>query len=236
MTAERYPYEILIVDDDLVLQELLGQFLLQEGFHVHHATDTQCASQLLATHQPDMVILDVLIPTQNGLQWLETTKISYPHLVVIILSSQADYQDRIRGLELGANDYLTKPFHPKELFIRINNLLRSNTPQPHRTNVVIGEWLFDPEQELLQDHNLVLPPVKLTTAETRLLLFFCQNVGKVLTRDAISQHLHGTDANPLDRRIDMQVTRLRKKLEDNVSTGETKHLHTVWRQGYRFTL
>ena len=222
---------ILVVDDDNVLQALLTQFLPMHGFTVYSALNTEHANTLMEKTRPTLVILDILMPGMNGLVWIQQVRQRHPTLPVIIVSSQSHYQDRIQSLELGADDYLAKPFHPTELLIRINKVLRhqhGDTPY-----ISIGQWQFSPEQALL--HSIHGSAIKLTSTEAQLLLFFHRNEGKILTRDAISLHLHGIEDNPLDRRIDMQINRLRKKLEPNTKAEHAKHLHTVWRQGYRFT-
>lgn len=224
-------HSILIVDDDLVLQELLGQFLHQQGFQVTHAKNGEEASRILPQHTPALIILDIIMPGKNGLYWLQWIKQNCPHMPVLILSSQSSDQERIQGLELGAEDYLTKPFHPRELLIRVRNILRLYSNNGKKT-FMIGSCLFDPERELLIRWETV--PTKLTPADTQLLLFFCQNAGQTLTRDAISHALHGNEHNPLDRKIDMQINRLKKRIGNTIDVS--KHLQTVWRKGYRFIL
>ena len=222
---------ILVVDDDNVLQALLAHFLPMHGFVVQRALNTEQANLLIAETCPMLVILDILMPGMNGLEWIQQLRQQHPTLPVIIVSSQSSYEDRIQSLELGADDYIAKPFHPKELLMRIHNVLRHhNVDTPY---ISIGPWQFFPEQALLrhtQGHE-----TKLTTTEAQLLLFFHRNAGRILSRDAISVHLHGIEDNPLDRRIDMRINRLRKKLEPNTKAEHARHLRTVWRQGYRFT-
>ncbi len=226
-------HQILIVDSDNVLQGLLARFLALHGFNVHCATNAKQASELVSDKQFSLVLLDTFPPEINGLEWINWIKQRHPKLPIFILSALNSYHDRINGFEQGAGDYLAKPFHPKELLIRIHNLLRTQTiiNSPH---LRIGDNLFDPEQELL--HLAGNNTIKLTNAETRLLLFFYQHRGNTLTRDDISQHLYGVDSNPFARRIDMQVARLRKKLEPNTKAEDATYLHTVWQRGYRFSL
>jgi DNA-binding response OmpR family regulator len=117
---------LLVVDDDLLLQAVLGQFLCLQGFHVTPAEHGEAAKTILLEQRIQLVILDIIMPDKDGLYWLQWIKENCPSLPVLILSSQSSDQDRIKGLELGADDYLTKPFHPKELLIRVSNLLRTH--------------------------------------------------------------------------------------------------------------
>ncbi|HRJ54274.1 MAG TPA: response regulator transcription factor [Candidatus Thiothrix moscowensis] len=220
---------ILIVDDDSVLQKLLEEYLPLHGFAVQGIANGDKIEDYLYAYSPALVVLDIVLPGKSGLYWLKHLKTVYPQLPVLVLSAQGNAIDRLRGLELGASDYLTKPFHPKELLIRIRNILYGYPTTSHGT-LRIGEHLFDPERELLLSKGGV---VKLTSLDNQLLHFFCQHPGKILSRDAISHALHGNDHAPLDRSIDMRINRLRKKLEADLSNP--RHLHTVWRKGYRFT-
>lgn len=215
----------------MVLQALLASFLPMHGFVVQSARNTDQAHSLMAKTHPMLVVLDILAPSMNGLAWIQQLRQQHATLPIIIASSQSSYRDRIQALEQGANDYIAKPFHPKELLIRIHRILHHHSMDA--ASISIGSWQFFPEEALLRDtqgHE-----TKLTTTEAKLLLFFHQNAGKVLSRDAISMHLYGIEDKPLDRRIDMRINRLRKKLEPNTKAEHAKHLRTVWQQGYRFT-
>ncbi|MBJ6611715.1 MAG: response regulator transcription factor [Candidatus Thiothrix moscowensis] len=221
---------ILIVDDDSVLQKLLEEYLPLHGFAVQGIANGDKIEDYLYAYSPALVVLDIVLPGKSGLYWLKHLKTVYPQLPVLVLSAQGNATDRLRGLELGANDYLPKPFHPKELLIRIRNILHSH-PLSSTGTIRIGDHLFDPERELLLRKD---GTIKLTSLDSLLLNFFCQHPGKVLSRDAISHALHGNDHAPLDRSIDMRINRLRKKLESDLDNP--RHLHTVWRKGYRFIL
>ncbi|MBU0656965.1 MAG: response regulator transcription factor [Gammaproteobacteria bacterium] len=220
---------ILIVDDDEILQNLLEEYLRPHGFKISCLSSGAKIADHLKINLPDLILLDIIMPGKNGLYWLAYLKRLHPHLPVLMLSAQSGANDRLRGLELGADDYLIKPFHPKELLIRLRKILGIKQPQANGY-IKIGEQFFNPERELLLGKGQT---IKLTTQEARLLTFFCKNAGQTLTRDALSQALHGSDHAPMDRKIDMQITRLRKKLEPDL--GTPRHLHTVWRKGYRFT-
>ena len=225
-----HAHRILLVDDDVLLQNLLVEYLASHGFLVSTLSNGENIGAVLGNYQIDLVALDIVIPGKDGLYWLEWLKKHYPHIPILILSARNSAKDRLKGLELGAIDYLIKPFHPKELLIRIQNTLRRQS-QTEEQPIKIGEQLFDQTLEILiQEDRLV----KLTSLETQLLAFLCQNAGQVISRDAISYALHGSEHHPMNRSIDMQINRLRKKLGD--TPHSPKHIHTVWRKGYRLVL
>lgn len=197
---------------------------------IHSLPNGEGLQDFLQAQTPDLIILDIMMPGRNGLYWLSWLKDNHPEIPVLIMSAKDSMDDRMQGLELGAEDYLTKPFHPKELLIRLRNILR-NKPAHKDQLIKIGEHYFDPAHERLIRQNTA---IKLTSLETRLLEFFCQNAGQTLTRDAISIALHGNEHHPMDRGIDMHINRLRKKIEGDIS--QPRYLHTVWRKGYRLTL
>jgi DNA-binding response OmpR family regulator len=227
--------KVLVIDDDPVLRAFVEAFLVQHGCTVSSAEDGDTACSKLASQLPEIIVLDIVMPGRDGLFWLGWLKENHPQIPVIILSSKTSPDDRVTGLELGADDYLSKPFHPRELLIRINLVLGRSAQEISNVQpaLKIGDCYFHPDEELLI-HKENTPQIRLSPAETRLLLFFCRHAGTVLTRDAISFSMHGNEHHPLDRRIDMQINRLRKKL--NSITDASRHLHTVWRKGYRFTL
>lgn len=208
---------------------MLEEYLSPHGFDISCLSNGDGIEASLTARMPTLILLDVILPGKNGLYWLAFLKKNYPHLPVIILSAQSEANDRLRGLELGADDYLVKPFHPKELLIRIRKALGINQPESNGY-IKIGDQFFNPDRELLLSKGQT---IKLTTLDTKLLTFLCQNAGQTLSRDAISQALHGSEIDPMDRKIDMQITRLRKKIEPD--PGTPQHLHTVWRKGYRFS-
>lgn len=214
-------HHILLVDDDLLLQKLLEDFLSLHACKIHLLPNGEGLHDFLHAQVPDLIILDIMMPGRNGFYWLSWLKENHPEIPVLILSSKGSADDRVHGLELGAEDYLPKPFHPKELLIRLRNILR-NKPLHNSQLIRIGEHYFDPVQELFIRNNT---PIKLTTLETRLLEFFCQNAGQILTRDAISLALHGNEHYPMARGIDMHVNRLRKKIEDDIA--HPRCLHTI---------
>ncbi len=225
-----HAHRILLVDDDVLLQNLLVEYLSAHDFEVATLTNGEDIAKVLNSYQVELVALDIVMPGKDGLYWLEWLRKQYPHIPVLILSARYSAKDRLKGLELGAFDYLIKPFHPKEFLIRIQNYLKRRSQLEERP-IQIGEQLFDPTLGVLVQGAHI---VKLTALEMRLLSFLCQHPGEILTRDAISYTLHGSEHHPMNRNIDMQINRLRKKLGDN--SHMPKHIHTVWRKGYRLVL
>lgn len=220
-------HHILLVDDDSFLHKLVGELLSAHQCRIEVITNGEEIYPSLQAKIPDLIIMDILMPGRNGLYWLCWIKENYPQIPVLILSARNSADDRITGLEMGAEDYLTKPFHPKELLIRVRNILRHRT-KPNNHLIRIGHHYFDPVHELfIRDNN----PVKLTSSESHLLEFFCQHTGQTLTRDDISYALHGSEYHPMKRSIDMHVNRLRRKIGDD--PANPRYLLTVWRKGYR---
>ncbi len=224
------PYRVLLVDDDVLLHKLLEEYFVAHGYQIQALTSGEEISKVLQHYQPGIILMDIMMPGKDGLHWLGWLKERYPHIPVLLLSAKKSAQERLHGLELGAEDYLIKPFHPKELLIRISNILRHQAPA-NGEPIQIGDYLFDHVQERLVNHETC---IKLSTQETRLLQFLCRNAGQILTRDAISYAMNGNEHHPMNRSIDMQINRLRKKLGDD--PANPVHLHTVWRKGYRLIL
>ncbi|SEA18229.1 two-component system, OmpR family, phosphate regulon response regulator OmpR [Thiothrix caldifontis] len=222
--------QILLVDDDLLLHKLLAEYLLGHHYHLHTLPNGEGISNFCQHQQPDIILLDIMMPGEDGIHWLKWLKANHPTIPVMLLSAKKSAQERLQGLEVGADDYLTKPFHPKELLIRMHNIMR-HQPVKHIQTIKIGSNVFDPEQEKLERDNTI---IKLTAQETSLLRFLCQNAGQILTRDAISHAINGNDYHPLNRSIDMTINRLRKKLGDDAHSPQ--YLRTIWRKGYRLTL
>lgn len=230
------PVSVLVIDDDPMLQTFVETFLVAHGYRVFRAENGESARAVLASQTPDIITLDIIMPGKDGLFWLKWLNQNYPQIPVIILSCKTSPDERVAGLDMGADDYLSKPFHPRELLIRIRNILnRSSAEIPDQQPVLkIGSCHFYPEQALLVNTENNALQIKLSSLESHLLWFLYRHAGTTLTRDAISLDIYGMEHNPLDRRIDMQMNRLRKKLD--TLTDASNHLHTVWRKGYRFTV
>ena len=220
--------KILLVDDDEVLQQLLQKFLTGQGYHVSVLASGERIAEFLNSNSVDLIVMDVLLPGENGLHWLAWVKQHYNSLPVLILSSQQAVDDRIAGLQLGADDYLIKPFHMTELLLRLKNILRHQ----RSTETKLDDsyiYCFDPEHALFFRDGQT---IKLTTTETRLMRFLFDHAGEIVTRDQISEALRGNSHHPLDRSIDVHMNRLRKKIE--AKPNLPKYLNTVWGKGYRF--
>lgn len=228
---EAQTYQVLLVDDDILLQELLEVYLRDHNFHIHSLPCGEKMGEFLQHQTPNLILLDIILPGKDGLYWLAWSKEHYPHIPVILLSAKKSADERLHGLESGADDYLTKPFHPKELIIRIQHIMRHTPLATSYRTYQIGDKLFDPIHERLECES---SHIKLTTQENTLLHFLCQHSGQILTRDSISHAVTGHEHHPLNRSIDMTINRLRKKLGDNASTP--RYLCTVWRKGYRLIL
>lgn len=215
---------ILVVDDDDRLRALLKKFLHEQGFMVTVAADAAEACRKLGRFAFDLMILDVMMPGQSGVEMLSARRAEIA-MPVIMLSAMGESDDRIRGLEVGAEDYVSKPFEPKELVLRIRALLRRSTaPQPRARTVCFGEYRFDLATSQLRRGDIL---IALTSAETAMLKLLADNAGKPVSREELAKQMQGA---PNERAIDVQVTRLRKKIEE--SEGKPIYLQTIRGAGY----
>ncbi|WP_407529393.1 response regulator [Methylobacterium oryzisoli] len=226
---------IAIVDDHRDIRDLVGRYLVQHGYRVSQAENAAAARRLLERNAIDLMVLDVMMPGEDGLSLCRDLRAT-TELPIIMLTAMAEDADRIVGLEIGADDYLTKPFNPRELLARVKAVLRRVESLPPRRTVPkakeIGfdRWRLDVGQrELVDAAGLAVP---LSTAEFRLLCVFIDHAGLVLDRDQLLDLTAGRAAEPFDRSIDNQVSRLRRKIEaDPRSPGIIK---THWGGGYSF--
>lgn len=225
---------ILIVDDNREIRELLAKYLTKNALRVSQAANAGDARRALKEKAIDLVVLDIMMPGEDGLSLCrhirETTE-----MPVIFLSAMAEDTDRIVGLEIGADDYLTKPFNPRELLARIKAVTRRSGNQPHAESALTGaavirfdRWVFDPERREVRDEDDKALP--LSTGEFRLLTVLLRHPGVVMSRDRLLDLTRGRDAAPFDRSMDNQVSRLRKKLERDPKAPEI--IKTVWGGGY----
>jgi two-component system, OmpR family, response regulator len=224
---------IAVVDDHRDIRDLVGKYLMQHGYRISLAESAVALRRLLEKNALDLVVLDIMMPGEDGLSLCRHLR-STTDLPVILLTAMAEETDRIVGLEVGADDYVTKPFNPRELLARIKAVLRrvqSLPPQKGRlaTKVVRFErWTFDVNRrELLGDDGVAVP---LSTAEFRLLCAFLDHPGLVLSRNQLLDLTVGRDADPFDRSIDNQVSRLRKKIEADPKVPAL--IKTHWGGGY----
>jgi len=216
---------ILVVDDDTRLRELLRKYLSDHGYVVATAADAADARAKLTALAFDLLVLDVMMPGEDGLsltRWLRDS--GGPPILLLTAMSEVD--DRIRGLESGADDYLSKPFEPRELLLRIASVLRRQPkPEPEAAPALsLGAFIWDLTRAELRRGD---EPVRLTTAESQLMAILAEASGTAVSRDDLAART-GAAANP--RAIDVQVTRLRKKLEDD--PRNPRYLQTVRGQGY----
>jgi len=224
---------ILIVEDDPVIRRLVGEVLRNEGFAAEAAENAASMDAILARIQPDLVILDVMLPGEDG---LSICRRLYAHerFPILMLSAKADEIDRVVGLETGADDYLVKPFGPRELIARVRAMLRRGprTQSPAIRRFTVGNLVVDLDaRQIIDEHNTA---VALTSAEFDLFACFIQRPRRVLTRDQICKWTRGRMPDPLDRSIDMIVSRLRRKL-DRASPGANL-ITTVRNGGYLLTV
>jgi two-component system phosphate regulon response regulator OmpR len=227
---------LLIVDDQADLRELLQSYLSNEGFDVAAVEDGSSLDRHLAHHEVDLVILDLMLPGEDGLSIGRRLR-QQKNLPIIILSARGEELDRIVGLEMGADDYLTKPFNPRELLARIRSVLRrcrdqaAEHPVPEKTIHRFGPYELDVDQyRLLKDGQAV----SLTTGEFKLLRIFVENTNRVLSRDNLLEMTKGYDHSPMDRSIDVCVGRLRKKIE--ADPAHPVYLKTIRGAGYLFSV
>lgn len=228
---------LLVVDDDADIRDLLARYLGEHGFGVVTAADGRQMRACLDRQQVDLVVLDLMLPGEDGTQlcrWLRAQS----DIPIIMLTARSDKLERVVGLELGADDYVTKPFEPRELVARIRAVLRRARPgrtlpetQPESGCFRFSGWRLDPVQRMLW--NAEGAAVDLTPGEFDLLLTFLQNPRQVLDRERLLDRSRGREGGPFDRAIDVQVSRLRRKLEDTHPSPSL--IQTVRGAGYIFT-
>ncbi|MEL6529670.1 MAG: response regulator transcription factor [Pseudomonadota bacterium] len=229
------PTSILLVDDEPTLREPLAEYLVGQGFEVTEAESAAAARAILGTASPDIVLLDIMMPGEDGLSFCRHL-VETRNLPVIFLTARAESTDRIVGLELGADDYIVKPFEPRELVARIRTVLRrvARGPAPEALAedwyYAFEGWVLDPLKRKLTDPEDVKVPI--STAEFRLLRAFLDNPKKVLDRDWLLDVVQGRTAHLFDRAVDNQVSRLRRKVE--ADSRNPQFIQTVRGGGYRF--
>ena len=226
MTDATPPAHLLVVDDDDRLRALLERFLTTHGYHVSTAADVAGARAALKRFAFDLLIVDVMLPDASGL--LLTEQIRTEHAVpILLLTARKEVEDRIRGLEAGADDYLTKPFEPRELLLRVQRILaRAAAPAPpeRERTVRFGRFTFDLDDESLSADGA---PVHLTSAERQLLATLAAAAGEVVDRPALADD---ADIAGADRAVDTQIARLRRKIEDD--PRQPRFVVTVRGRGY----
>ena len=215
---------ILVVDDDTRLRELLRKYLAEQRFLVTTARDAADARAKLAALEVDLIVLDVMMPGEDGLSLTSDLRRTCD-TPILLLTAQGEPDDRIAGLEAGADDYMPKPFEPRELLLRITSILRRRPVAPDvMPEIRLGRWRFDPAREELRCGDDIQP---LTFVEASLLRVLSAEPGIILTREELSERIRH-DGNP--RTVDVQVTRLRRKIE--ADPRQPRYLQTVRGEGY----
>ena len=226
---------ILVVDDDLRMRDLLVRYLGGEGYEVKAAADAAAMDKLLARERYDLVVLDLMLPGEDGLAVCRRLRAQNAAPAIVMLTAKGDDVDRIVGLEMGADDYLPKPFNPRELLARINAVLRRKIPMgPPGAPADGGTFQFGDFSLNLSTRTLTRggKPVQLTTGEFSVLKVLVQHPRQPLSRDKLMELARGREYEMFDRSIDVQISRLRKIVEDDPS--HPKHIQTVWGFGYVF--
>ena len=228
--------KILVVDDDLRLRDLLKRYLGEQGFAVDTVPDAGAMDRQMGRVRYDLVVLDLMMPGEDGFAICKRLRAAGDKIAIIMLTAKGDDVDRIVGLEIGADDYLAKPFNPRELVARINAVLRRQAPQetpgapsPEADNVEFGPFRLDLDTRSLARDGEPLP---LTTGEFALLKALVQHPREPMSRDKLMDLARGREHESYDRSIDVQVSRLRKLLGEDPS--QPRYIQTVWGFGYVF--
>jgi two-component system phosphate regulon response regulator OmpR len=228
--------KILVVDDDARIRDLLRRYLTQEGFEVLQAEDGKGLTRVLQREPVDLIVLDLMMPGEDGLSVCRRLRGANDRTPIIMLTAKGEDIDRIVGLEVGADDYLGKPFNPRELLARIHAVLRRRPPveapgAPSADNetITFGPFSFDLGARILRKDNEEL---SLTTGEFAMLKALVRHPRQPLSREKLAQLARGRDFEPFDRSLDVQVSRLRKLIEEDATAP--RYIQTVWGVGYVF--
>ena len=231
MPPSEFP-SVLVVDDDPDLRKLISEFLANHGFEVATAENSAAMRQFMSRATPDLVILDVMMPGEDGLSAARYLAAEHRRVAIIMLSALGEDTDRIVGLEVGADDYLPKPCNPRELLARVRAVLRrrgmdEQTPEAVVRRYEFEGWRLDPTRRELRDPTGTL--INLSDGEFSLLRCLVENPQRVLTRDQLLDMARGRNAESYGRAIDTQISRLRRKLNDRSSS---ELIRTVRNEGY----
>jgi two-component system, OmpR family, phosphate regulon response regulator OmpR len=227
---------ILVVDDDARIRDLLRRYLAQEGFEVIVAEDGKALTRIMMRDPIDLIVLDLMMPGEDGLSICRRLRAAGDRTPIIMLTAKGEDVDRIVGLEVGADDYLGKPFNPRELLARVHAVLRRRpaheapgAPSTDNETVTFGPFDFDMGQRTLRKNGEEMP---LTTGEFAMLKALVRHPRQPLSREKLAQLARGREFEPFDRSLDVQVSRLRKMVEADVAAP--RYIQTVWGVGYVF--
>ena len=228
--------KILVVDDDKRLRDLLQRYLTEQGFTVRTAENAEAMDKAMARDTFELIVLDLMLPGEDGLSICRRLRASEPQQAIIMLTAKGDEIDRIVGLEMGADDYLPKPFNPRELLARIQAVLRRRPPaipgaptSGERTTVSFGDVCVDLATRSLKRGE---ETIALTTGEFSVLKALLEHPRQPQSRERLMTLARGREQGPYDRAIDVQISRLRKLVEPD--PGTPRYLQTVWGFGYVF--
>ncbi|MFD0965423.1 two-component system response regulator ArcA [Seminibacterium arietis] len=227
--------QILIVEDEVITRNTLKSIFEAEGYNVFEAGDGTQMHKIISTQKVDLVIMDINLPGKNGLMLARELR-ENTDTALMFLTGRDNEVDKILGLEIGADDYITKPFNPRELTIRARNLLQRTMLEQHKQpQQEIEQYRFNGWVLDLNSHTLSNPEgeeFKLPRSEFRAMLHFCENPGKIQTREELLRKMTGRDLKPQDRTVDVTIRRIRKHFENHPSTPEI--IATIHGEGYRF--
>ncbi len=225
-------FNILVVEDEDAIRGMLMMVLEQAGFMPIAAADAEDAQKILDDKLPDLILLDWMLPGMSGTEWARRLKkeVLYQEIPIILLTARGEEEDKVRGLEIGADDYMTKPFSPKELIARIRAVLRRSGKTQGQPQIVMGDLILDTEQHRISIND---KPVEVSPTEFRLMHFFMTHPNKVYSRSQLLDQVWGRSVYIEERTIDVHIRRLRKILEE---FGREDTVQTVRGFGYRFSL
>ena len=223
---------LALIDDDPKILDLTAKYLTDNSFIVHAGKSGKELDEILKKYEADLIILDLMMPEESGLQICQRLRVNQVVTPIIMLTAKGDEVDRIIGLEMGADDYLPKPFNPRELLARINAIIRRKetfSKKLSTKSINFGDFIFDIQNRNLSKNG---KNISITTGEFDLLKVFTERPKQPLSRDQIMQLSRGKEIDVFDRSIDVQISRIRKLIEDN--PNNPKYLQTKWGFGYIF--
>lgn len=222
---------IALVEDDLRLAALTEQFLIQQNFKVTVLNSGENAPELILSHQPDLVILDIMLPKMDGFSICKTLRKSFDKPIIFLTAKDSDF-DHVLGLEIGADDYIIKPVVPHVLLAHINAVLKRLTKheEPQHQEITFGQLVINKKSRKVRYQH---KEVDLTSHEFELLWLLANSAGEPISRDYIHEKMLGREYDGLDRSVDVRISRLRKKLDDNPSSPYK--IITIWGKGYLFS-